>query len=50
MSDSIVQPQNMLELEVKVKGYQRENKELYAKIQENNEEYLNVRREYNSVF
>lgn len=49
VNESMVQPQNMLELEVKVKGYQRENKELYAKIQENNEEYSAVSREYNHI-
>lgn len=36
------QQQKLLELEVKVKNYQKENKELYNKIREDNEEYLNV--------
>ena len=34
--------QKFLELEVKVRNYQRENKELYDKIREDNEEYLCV--------
>ena len=34
--------QKMIELEVKVKNYQKENKELYEKIREDNEEYMSV--------
>jgi len=34
--------QKILELEVKVKNYQKENKELYDKIREDNEEYMSV--------
>ena len=43
-AESANQQQKILELEVKVKNYQKENKELYNKIREDNEEYLNVNR------
>lgn len=36
------QNKKVVELEVKVKNYLRENKELYDKIRENEEEYLSV--------
>ena len=45
VNDSATGAQNnkkMVELEVKVKNYLRENKELYDKIRENEEEYLSV--------
>lgn len=41
--------QKLLELEVKVKNYQRENKELYNKIREDNEEYLNLNQDYEDI-
>ncbi len=34
--------QKITELEVKVKNFQKENKELYEKIREDNEEYMSV--------
>jgi len=41
--------QKILELEVKVKNYQKENKELYDKIREDNEEYMSLNQEFEDL-